>query len=201
MNLELNLPHEPFTLFANWYEMAKEQEVSYPDAMSLATVGEKGMPSIRTVLMKSFDARGLVFYTNWQSRKGQQLALHPKASICFYWKSLKRQIHIEGTVQKVGAEEADTYFTTRPRGSQIGAWASEQSRPLKSREALEGRVREVEKKYEGKPVPRPPHWGGYVLLPGRFEFCQEQPHRLHDRIVYTQNPENAGAWLIERLYP
>jgi pyridoxamine 5'-phosphate oxidase len=160
------------------------------------------MPTTRAVLMKDFDAKGVVFYTNRESRKGDELALKDKGEtkigVCFYWKSIQRQVRIEGTVEPVSDKESDAYFATRPRGSQIGAWASRQSRPLDSRAMLEKRVAEMEKKFEGKEVPRPPHWGGYRLTPTYFEFWQEREYRLHDRIAYARKK---GGWAMERLYP
>ncbi|MGB9154807.1 MAG: pyridoxamine 5'-phosphate oxidase [Alphaproteobacteria bacterium] len=200
MNSDFTPPADPWALFADWYALAKQSEPAYPDAMMLATVGADGTPSARAVLMKDFDAKGVVFYTNRESRKGRELALTSKAGICFYWKSLQRQVRIEGNVSLVSDAESDAYFATRPRGSQIGAWASQQSRELKSRSALEQAVQDVEKKYEGRAVPRPSHWGGYRLAPSYFEFWQEREHRLHDRITYTHKPDT-GLWAIERIFP
>jgi pyridoxamine 5'-phosphate oxidase len=197
MNID-TLPAEPWPLFVEWLKEAQQQEPAYPEAMTLATVGSDGMPSARTVLMKGFGDDGIVFYTNRESRKGGQLATHPKAALCFYWKSLQRQVHIEGTIAQVSDAESDAYFATRPRSSQIGAWASQQSRVLENRVMLEQRAHDFEKKYEGKIVSRPPYWGGYRLTPISFEFWQEQPYRLHDRIAYRH--EGVG-WVIERRYP
>lgn len=200
MNSDIVPPVDPWSLFTDWFALAKENEPSYPDAMMLATVGVTGMPTTRAVLMKSYDAEGLVFYTNRESRKGRELETYSHAGACFYWKSIQRQIRIEGAVVMVGDAESDAYFASRPRGSQIGAWASRQSRPLESRAALEQAVRDVEKIYEGRTVPRPPHWGGYRLVPSYFEFWQEREHRLHDRITYSRESD-ADKWLIERIYP
>jgi len=199
MNNDIAPPASPWTLFAEWFAVAKQQETSYPNAMMLATVGKDGMPTARAVLMKDYDDSGVVFYTNRESRKGQELAAQGKAGLCFYWKSIQKQIRIEGLVTQVSDAESDAYFTTRPRGSQIGAWASQQSRPLDNRRALEKRVADLEKDYEGKPVPRPPYWGGYRLIPSYFEFWQERDYRLHDRVTYYR--DNETEWNIERLFP
>lgn len=193
-------PINPWDLFREWYVLAQRQETEDFNAMTLATVGEDGMPSMRVVLLKSYDESGFVFFTNRQSRKGQQLLQSSQAAINFYWKSLDRQIKIEGYVVPVSETESDAYFASRPRGSQIGAWASTQSRPLESREALEGRVRDLEKEYENKPIPRPPYWGGYRLTPIRVEFWQERQFRLHDRILYHRK-NIYDSWTVERLYP
>ena len=158
------------------------------------------MPTTRTLLMKDFDSNGIVFYTNRESRKGQELAAHAKAGICFYWKSLQRQVRIEGAIDLVSDAESDVYFATRPRGSQIGAWASQQSRPLDSRATLERRVRDVEQEHENRAIPRPPHWGGYRLTPTYFEFWQEREFRLHDRVTYRR-PSSTEPWAIERIFP
>ncbi len=191
-------PSDPWSLFSSWFELAKQHEPSYPDAMTLATVGADGVPSARTMLMKGFDAQGLVFYTNSESRKGLQLTAQGKAGICFYWKSLKRQVHMEGVVTQVSDAESDAYFATRPRDSQIGAWASQQSRPLESRAVLEQRIRDLDKLYKGRDVPRPPHWGGFRLTPSLIEFWQEGDFRLHDRFVFRREAE---GWKRERLNP
>jgi pyridoxamine 5'-phosphate oxidase len=199
-NTDINPPADPWALFSEWYALAEKHEPSDSNAMALATVGVHGMPSVRMVLLKGYDPAGLVFYTNRQSIKGHQLSKHPKAGLCLYWKSLKRSIRAEGEVVQVPDAESDTYFASRPRGAQIGAWASHQSHVLASRAMLEKRVAEFEKKYEGKPVLRPPHWGGYRLVPQMIEFWQERDFRLHDRIVYHRADPKA-AWTQERLYP
>lgn len=193
-------PADPWALFAVWMADAAHSEPSYPDAMTLATVGADGMPAQRVMLCKGYDERGVVFYTNRESRKGHELAPGAFASVNFYWKSTKRQIRVEGVIELVSDAESDAYFATRPRGSQIGAWASQQSRPLDSRETLESRVQALEAAYEGKPVPRPPHWGGYRLVPRAFEFWQEGQYRLHDRFTYTRARANE-PWRIERINP
>jgi pyridoxamine 5'-phosphate oxidase len=191
---------DPLALFAGWYEEAKKSEPDVPEAMTLASVGPDGTPSARMVLLKDFDAAGFVFYTNYQSRKGEQLQAHPKAALLFHWKSLKRQVRIEGSIAKTTAEEADAYFATRQRGSQIGAWASEQSRPLESRFALEKRVAEFGARYLVGAVPRPPHWSGFRLKPTLIEFWQDQAFRLHDRLEYRRTSAEA-PWTTRTLYP
>lgn len=189
---------DPVTLFGHWLETAEEKEPNDPNAMCLATVGTDGMPSARMVLLKDFDSHGFVFYTNYESRKGEQLLHTPKAALLFHWKSLRRQVRIEGDVEQVSAEEADAYFASRPRQSQIGAWASEQSRPLESRYALEKRVATMTAKYAVGTVPRPPHWSGFRVVPVRIEFWEEGTFRLHTRIVYHHTGD---GWTTERLYP
>lgn len=191
---------DPLALFAGWYEEAKKSEPDVPEAMTLASVGPDGTPSARMVLLKDFDAAGFVFYTNYQSRKGEQLRAHPKAALLFHWKSLKRQVRIEGPIAKTTPEEADAYFATRQRGSQIGAWASEQSRPLESRFALEKRVAEFGARYLVGAVPRPPHWSGFRLQPTLIEFWQDQAFRLHDRLEYRRTSAEA-PWTTRTLYP
>lgn len=191
---------DPLALFAGWYEEAKKSEPDVPEAMTLASVGPDGTPSARMVLLKDFDAAGFVFYTNYQSRKGEQLQAHPKAALLFHWKSLKRQVRIEGPIAKTTPEEADAYFATRQRGSQIGAWASEQSRPLESRFALEKRVAEFGARYLVGAVPRPPHWSGFRLQPTLIEFWQDQAFRLHDRLEYRRTSAEA-SWTTRTLYP
>lgn len=191
-------PADPLDLMRRWYSEAEAQEPSDPNAVALATVGPDGMPSVRMVLLKGFDAQGFVFYTNLNSRKGVQLLAHPKAAFVMHWKSLRRQIRVEGDVTQVEDSEADAYFASRPRGSQIGAWASKQSEPLETRYELEKRVAQYGAKYAVGGVPRPPFWSGFRLQPRRIEFWREGRFRLHDRILY----EREGAeWRIERLYP
>lgn len=199
-NVDFKPPANPWILFAEWYALAGRSEPCDPNAMVLATVGAEGEASARVVLLKGYDASGLTFFTNRQSLKGIQLARHPKAAVCFYWKSLKRQVRAEGPVAAVDDAESDAYFGSRPRGSQIGAWASDQSKILSDRATLERRIEQIEKKYEGQPVPRPPHWGGYRLAPLLIEFWQERDFRLHDRIVYHRASEK-DKWVQERLYP
>ena len=189
---------ELFKRFDSWFAEASAKEINDPHAMTLATVGANGRPSARIVLLKGHDENGFVFYTNTQSRKGDDLAAYPHAALLFHWKSLLRQVRIEGDVKLVTPEEADAYYATRPRLSRIGAWASDQSRPLPSRAVLEERVEEYEAKYPGDYIPRPPHWSGYRLVPRYFEFWQDMPFRLHDRTTYTRQD---GGWAVGKLFP
>lgn len=189
---------DPFALFAAWFAEAEKSEPNDPNAMNLATLGGDGRISNRILLLKSFDTDGFCFFTNTLSRKGKQLKEKPVAAMCFHWKSLRRQVRIEGAIQPVTDKEADEYFQSRPRGSQIGAWASKQSDDLDARKTLEDRVKEFERKYEGQTVPRPPHWSGYRLHPDMIEFWQDMPFRLHDRVVFTRA---AQGWAQRRIYP
>jgi len=190
---------DPHALFESWFAEAKAGEPNDPEAMALATADAAGRSSVRMVLLKGHDARGFVFYTNSESRKGGELAANPQAALLFHWKSLRRQIRIEGPVEPVSADEADAYFATRSRDSRLGAWASDQSRPLESRAAFEARYAALAADYEGRDVPRPPHWWGYRLVPDRIEFWQDRPHRLHERRLFTFGPE--GGWDEGLLYP
>ena len=190
---------DPFAWFQRWMGEAEASEPSDANAMTVTTVGEGGRPSARTVLLKGADPRGYVFYTNTHSQKGGELATHPAISLLFYWKSLGRQIRIEGVAEPVTAAEADAYYATRPRISRLGAWASDQSRPLSGRAELENRLRHFEEKFPGEDIPRPPHWSGYRVLPDRFEFWQNMPFRLHDRTVFTQAA--GGGWTHGQLFP
>ncbi len=191
---------EPFALFARWFREAKEKEPNDPNSMALATVDASGAPDVRMVLLKDFDADGFVFYSNAESTKGRQLEANPRAALCFHWKSLRRQVRVRGTVAFVNEEEADSYFKTRDRGARLGAWASEQSRPLPDRLALEKRVAEFALKYGLGEVPRPPHWTGWRLDPLQIEFWRDRPFRLHDRLVFAR--ETPGQpWRKSRLYP
>ncbi|MDD3446593.1 MAG: pyridoxamine 5'-phosphate oxidase [Zavarzinia sp.] len=189
----------PFDLFAIWFAEAEATEVNDANAMSVASVDTDGQPSVRVVLMKEYDARGFVFYTNFESDKGRALLANPKAGLNFHWKSLRRQVRVLGPVAPVDAAEADEYFASRPRDSQIGAWASDQSRPLAARADFEARIAAMAARFEGQDVPRPPHWSGFRVSPARIEFWQDRPFRLHDRVVFT--PEGAGGWHVHRLYP
>jgi pyridoxamine 5'-phosphate oxidase len=190
---------EPFGLFGEWLKDARAKEPNDPNAMSLATVDDEGLPDVRMVLLKDFDAQGFVFYSNTLSDKGQQLLMHPKAALLFHWKSLRRQVRIRGTVERVTDAEADAYFATRARQSQIGAWASEQSRVLESRFALEARVAEYALKFGLGKIERPPHWTGFRVLPQAMEFWRDRPFRLHDRVQFQRTA--SGGWTREKLYP
>jgi pyridoxamine 5'-phosphate oxidase len=191
---------EPFRLFQTWFDEAVKSEPRDPNAMSLATVDPDGMPDVRTVLLKGIDERGFVFYTNTESQKGQELAANPKAGLLFYWKSLNRQVRVRGPVERVTPEEADVYFATRPKGAQIGAWASQQSRPLESRLAFEKAVALYAAKYVIGTVPRPPHWSGYRIVPISIEFWHDRPFRLHDRVEFRREALGA-SWSKVRMYP
>ncbi|HMS44437.1 MAG TPA: pyridoxamine 5'-phosphate oxidase [Alphaproteobacteria bacterium] len=190
----------PLNFFQNWYNQACASEAEDPNAMSLATVDAHGMPSVRIVLMKHYDEQGLVFHTNLESQKGRDLMANAHAALCFHWKSLKRSVRLQGDVHVISTPEADAYFASRPRASQIGAWASLQSRPLQNRAELEARVRRFEQQFDGQNVPRPPYWSGFRLCPIRWEFWQDQPSRLHDRWVY-QRAKNDKIWSIQQLFP
>ncbi|MFQ5775399.1 MAG: pyridoxamine 5'-phosphate oxidase [Kiloniellaceae bacterium] len=191
-------PEDPIEVFKGWLKEAEASEPNDPTAMTLATVAEDGMPSARMVLLKAVDERGFVFYTNVESRKGRHLLAHPKGALVFHWKSLGRQVRVEGEVRRVDDAEADAYFDTRPRDARIGAWASRQSRPLKSRFELEKRVAEFGLKYAVGKVPRPPYWSGFLVVPGYIEFWRQGKFRLHDRLAYYRTGE---GWRTERLYP
>ena len=192
---------DPIALFSAWLEDAEASEPNDPAAVALATVDASGLPDVRMVLLKEFDARGFVFYTNFESTKGAQLLASRKAAMCFHWKSLRRQVRVRGPVEIVSDAEADAYFASRPQGSRIGAWASDQSRPLASREVLEEKVAALGAEYGDGPVPRPPHWSGFRLMPTQIEFWHDGQFRLHDRAIFTPRGEPGTGWDVERLYP
>ena len=195
--LEDTAAASPFDQFSLWFDQALAAQVPEPNAMTLATVDATGQPSARIVLIKGYDARGFVFYTNYESRKGQDLLANPRAALLFFWQPLERQVRIEGRVEKATPDESDTYFHSRPLGSRIGAWASQQSRPV-TRAELETREQDIRARY-GEQPPRPPHWGGYRVVPTVFEFWQGRPSRLHDRLRYL--PDGQDGWAIDRLSP
>ena len=195
---ESHVADDPFVQFGRWFEEAMQAAQPDVEAMTLSTASHGGRVSARVVLLKGFGERGFVFFTNYDSRKSRELQDNPQAALTFYWHTLNRQIRIEGTIEKTSAEESEAYFQTRPRGSQLGAWASPQSDEIVSRAELERRLAEVETRFEGREIPCPPFWGGWRLQPLQIEFWQGRESRLHDRIVYTK--EN-GAWRIARLAP
>jgi len=189
---------DPLALFEEWFELAREKEPNDPDAMAIATATPGGAPSVRMVLLKGYGPDGFVFYTNLDSRKGAELAANPRAALLFHWKSLRRQVRIEGPVETVRDAEADAYFATRGRDSQLGAWASYQSRPLDSRATFEKRYEDMRRRFEGDDVPRPQRWGGFRVKPDLIEFWDDRPHRLHDRRVFSAQ---ASGWAEGLLYP
>jgi pyridoxamine 5'-phosphate oxidase len=190
---------DPFALFGTWMQEAEQTEPNDPNAMALASVDANGLPNVRIVLMKSFDERGFVFYTHLPSIKGQELFSHPQAALVIHWKSLHRQIRARGAVMLVSDEEADAYFQTRPRESQVGAWASRQSQPLDTRETFEQSLADYSQKFDGQIIPRPKHWSGFRINPISIEFWQDRPFRLHDRVIFTRHTE--GGWDRKTLYP
>ena len=189
---------DPFALFDEWLAEARTSEINDPEAMALATADASGQPSVRMVLLKSHGPDGFVFYTNEQSAKGEDLAANPRAALLFHWKSLRRQVRVEGKVERVPDAQADVYFATRARDSQLGAWASDQSRRLDSRQTFESRFEGVKRRFEGDDVPRPPHWRGYRVVPARIEFWLDRPHRLHERRLFMRHGE---GWTEGLLYP
>ncbi len=191
-------PADPLVLFAAWLAEAERAELNDPNAMALATADAQGQPNVRMVLLKGYDQHGFVFYTNMESAKGAELAANMRAALCFHWKSLRRSVRIQGKVIPVTDAEADAYFASRPRDSQIGAWASQQSRPLETRFALEKAVASYTLKFGVGAVPRPPYWSGYRVVPVRIEFWQDKPFRLHDRSVFSRATD---GWQLEKLYP
>ena len=189
---------DPFALFDEWLTEARASEPNDPEAMALATADADGRPSVRMVLLKGHGPDGFVFYTNEHSAKGNQLANNPRAALLLHWKSMRRQIRVEGPVERVPNEQADAYFASRARDSQLGAWASDQSSPLDRRETFEGRFEEVKRRFEGQQVPRPPHWGGYRVLANQIEFWSDRPHRLHERRLFVRQ---GNRWNEGLLYP
>ena len=200
MSLFTDPPQDPIAAFDDWLTAAAESEPNDPNAMALATVGADGVPNVRMVLLKGHDARGFVFYTNLESQKGGELAETGKAALCFHWKTLHRQVRVQGPISPVADAEADAYYRSRGRESRIGAWASRQSRPLANRAELEAAYAEMDARYPGDDIPRPPHWSGRRITPLRIEFWQDGTHRLHDRLVFNRASAD-GDWDIERLYP
>jgi pyridoxamine 5'-phosphate oxidase len=197
--LEKNLAKNPFRQFEQWFQEAGAAKIVEPNAMSLATIGRDGQPAVRTVLLKGCDGRGFVFYTNYESRKGRELADNPRATLLFPWIAMERQVTVEGRVAQVSREETAAYFHSRPRASQLAAWASPQSTVVAGRAVIEESFRVVEKKYEGREVPVPPYWGGYRLVPSTVEFWQGRRSRMHDRLRFRR--ETDGEWVVERLAP
>jgi len=195
---ERDAASDPIELFTRWFDEAVAAAIPEPNAMTLATVDAAGRPTARIVLMKGVDARGVVFHTNYDSRKGRDLAANPRAALLFFWVGLERQVRIDGAAERVSAEDSDAYFAARPRGSQISAWASPQSAPVADRPWLEARVAEFEARFASGAVPRPPNWGGMRVVPDRFEFWQGRTSRLHDRLVWSRQGDR---WTIERLAP
>jgi len=189
---------DPFALFDEWFAAARASEPNDPEAMALATADADCRPSVRMVLLKGHGPDGFIFYTNEHSAKGEQLRVNPRAALLFHWKSLRRQVRVEGSVEPVPDADADIYFATRARDSQLGAWASDQSRPLDSRATFELRFAEAQRRFEGADVPRPPHWGGYRVAPERIEFWTDRPHRLHERRLFTRDGD---GWTEGLLYP
>ena len=197
--VEKNVPSNPIPMFKRWFQEALKAEVLDVNALALASISASGKPSNRIVLLKGLDSRGFTFFTNYESRKGKELRQKPVASLLFFWPQLSRQIRIDGKVSKVSTHESDVYFKTRPRGSQLGAWASNQSQTVPNREYLEARMRALEEQFAGKTIPRPPYWGGFRLVPNTLEFWQGRPNRLHDRLQYQRKGQ--GGWKISRLAP
>jgi pyridoxamine 5'-phosphate oxidase len=195
---EADMDADPIVQFNKWFEKVIEADLHEPNAMILATATPDGRPSARTVLLKGYDERGFVFYTNYEGRKASELEANPACALLFYWGELERQVRIEGRAVRLSGEESDAYFASRPRGSRLGAWASEQSRPVENRSILEERVKALEAEYEGREIPRPAFWGGYRVQPDSIEFWQGRENRLHDRLVYGRI---GGGWKMQRLQP
>jgi len=193
-----DLDPDPIAQFRIWLEEARAAGIVFPETMALATADAGGRPSVRHVLLRGLDERGFVFYTNYESRKGRELAGNPRAALAFYWRELERQVCVTGTVERTTREESEAYFRTRPREAGLGAWASRQSEVAASREELDERYRQMEERYPGEDVPRPPHWGGFRLFPDTIEFWKGREHRLHDRLRFSRRDD---GWLRERLWP
>jgi pyridoxamine 5'-phosphate oxidase len=196
--LEIDMAPDPIVQFSKWWNEAVKSEIDEVNAMTLATADKSNIPSARIVLLKGYDKNGFVFFTNYQSHKGEQLLQNPNACLVFFWKELERQIRITGTVEKINAAESDTYFSSRPTGSRIGAWASPQSSVIANRTVIEEKLKELEQQFGDDNIPRPQHWGGYIVKPVQIEFWQGRPSRLHDRMQYTLQE---ASWVIERLAP
>ncbi|MBD2136661.1 pyridoxamine 5'-phosphate oxidase [Anabaena sp. FACHB-1237] len=196
---EKDVDHNPFKQFQTWFSQAVEAQLTEPNAMTLATCTPDGQPAARMVLLKDVDEQGFVLFTNYNSHKGQELAINPQAALVFWWAELERQVRVVGTVEKISSAQSDSYFEVRPPKSRLGAWASNQSEVIPSREILEQQLKDFERKYENQEVPRPPHWGGYRVIPTKIEFWQGRSSRLHDRLLYTRLED--GSWKIERLSP
>jgi len=197
--LESDLDPNPYAQFAKWFDDAKRAQPNLPEGMTVATASTQGCVSARVCLLKSFDGRGFVFFTNYSSRKGAEIHDNPRAALCWWWPVLERQVRAEGAIVKTAEEESDAYWVTRPRGSQLGAWASDQSQVILGRGELEARFAELESTYRDRPIPRPPHWGGYRVIPNLIEFWQGRTDRLHDRFIYRLR--ESKDWVIERIAP
>lgn len=191
--------NDPYALFSSWFDDATKSEINDPNAMSVATVDPSGMPNVRILLLKDFTPEGFTFYTNFESAKGQEILASGKVALCFHWKTLRRQVRVRGPVAQVTDAEADAYYNSRPRGSRIGAWASQQSRELSERSELEESVNQYDQKFHGEDVPRPEYWSGFRLSPQSMEFWHDRPYRLHDRVLFEANADN--GWSKKRLYP
>ena len=189
---------DPFVLFDKWFKLASKQEISDPNAISLSTSDSKGFPNVRIVLMKSFNKDGLIFFSNSKSKKGREIESNSKVAVCFHWKSLEKQVRLRGKIKKISNQESDNYFSSRDRKSKIGAWASLQSKVLKNRKELEKRFNLISKKYKNMDIPRPPHWGGFIIKPAEIEFWNNKPYRLHERVLFKFKK---GKWVKSFLYP